>query len=89
MTDAQRKKFVELTVTKTEPPLAFGQNDFYLILWRMSQIPEADLRPLFDDEEWKVLNTQLDQVRGMRQWVEQMEGKLDDDPNNPAPAIAF
>lgn len=89
MTDAQRKTFVELTVTKTEPPLAFGQNDFYLILWRMSQIPEADLRPLFDDEEWKVLNTQLDQVRGMRQWVEQMEGKLDDDPNNPAPAIAF
>lgn len=89
MTDAQRKKFIELTVTKTEPPLAFGQNDFYLILWRMSQIPEADLRPVFDEEEWKVLNVQLDQVRGMRQWVEQMEGKIEEDPNNPAPAVAF
>ena len=49
----------------------------------------SDLRPVFDEEEWKVLNVQLDQVRGMRQWVEQMEGKIEEDPNNPAPAVAF
>lgn len=91
MTDDQRKRFVSVALEKSTPPAVFGQNDFYVILWKMSQLPETDLKPIFDEKEWKVLSAQFDQVRQMRGWIEQQEAGLDDDPDKPVAAgqIAF
>jgi len=84
MTREQRQKFIEVVMAKSEPPKVYGQSDYYLIMWRISQIPDEHLKPLFDEQEWKVFIRTTQQVRGMRQWIEQMEGGLDDDPDKPA-----
>lgn len=86
LTHEQRQKLIALILEKSEPPKVYGQNDFYLVMWRISQIPEKDIRPIFDDQEWKAFTRMTQQVRGMGQWVQQMEAGLDDDPDKPGGA---
>lgn len=70
--DEQRQKLITLIVDETKPPRSFGQQqDYYIVMWNISKIPEKTLRPLFRDAEWKVLNQQFAQVRGLEQWLKQ------------------
>lgn len=69
--DEQRQKLITLIVDETKPPRRFGQQDYYLVMWNISKIPEKTLKPLFTDAEWKVLNQQFQQVRGLEQWLKQ------------------
>ncbi len=86
LTHDQRQRLIALILEKSEPPKVYGQNDYYLVMWRIAQIPEKDMRPIFDDQEWKAFTRMTQQVRGMGQWVQQMEAGLDDDPDKPAVA---
>jgi hypothetical protein len=67
----KRQKFISLILEKTQPPRHFGQQDYYVVMWNISKIPEADLKALFDDTEWKILRQQFHQVRGMEEWLKQ------------------
>lgn len=70
--DEQRQKLITLIVDETKPPRSFGQQqDYYIVMWNVSKIPEKTLKPLFNDAEWKVLNQQFAQVRGLEQWLKQ------------------
>ncbi len=70
--DEQRQKLITLIVDETKPPRSFGQQqDYYLVMWNVSKIPEKTLKPLFSEAEWKVLNQQFAQVRGLEQWLKQ------------------
>lgn len=70
--DEQRQKLITLIVDETKPPRSFGQQqDYYIVMWNVSKIPEKTLKPLFTDAEWKVLNQQFQQVRGLEQWLKQ------------------
>ncbi len=70
--DEQRQKVIALIVEETKPPRSFGQQqDYYIVMWNISKIPEKTLKPLFSDAEWKVLNQQFAQVRGLEQWLKQ------------------
>lgn len=69
--DEQRQKLITLIVEETKPPRRFGQQDYYLVMWNISKIPEKALKPLFTDQEWKILNQQFQQVRGLEQWLKQ------------------
>lgn len=69
--DEQRQKLITLIVEQTKPPLSFGQQDYYIVMWNISKIPEKTLKPLFTEAEWKVLNQQFAQVRGLEQWLKQ------------------
>ncbi len=70
--DEQRQKVIELIVEETKPPRSFGQQqDYYIVMWNISKIPEKTLKPLLSDAEWKVLNQQFAQVRGLEQWLKQ------------------
>ena len=69
--DEQRQKLITLIVDETKPPRSFGQQDYYIVMWNISKIPEKTLKPLFDDTEWKILNRQFVQVRGLEQWLKQ------------------
>lgn len=71
MRDEQRQKLIKLIVDETKPPRSFGQQDYYIVMWNVSKIPEKTLKPLFTDAEWKVLNQQFQQVRGLEQWLKQ------------------
>ena len=76
--DEQRQKLITLIVEQTKPPRFYGQMDYYIVMWNVSKLPEAKLKPLFDNAEWKILNQQFVQVRGMEQWFQQ-NGALKDD----------
>lgn len=82
--DEQRQKLITLVLDETKPPRRFGQQqDYYLVMWNISKIPEKSLKPLFNDAEWKILNQQFAQVRGLEQWLKQSgalakEGDSDD-----------
>ncbi|MBC7818659.1 MAG: hypothetical protein IAG10_17355, partial [Planctomycetaceae bacterium] len=70
--DEQRQKLITLVVEESKPPRSFGQQqDYYIVMWGISKIPEKTLKPLFNDAEWKVLNQQFAQVRGLEQWLKQ------------------
>lgn len=70
--DEQRQKLIALVVEETKPPRSFGQQqDYYIVMWNVSKIPEKTLKPLFSDAEWKILNQQFQQVRGLEQWLKQ------------------
>ena len=69
--DEQRQKLITLIVEETKPPRLFGQQDYYIVMWNVSKIPEKKLKPLFSDAEWKALNQQFQQVRGLEQWLKQ------------------
>lgn len=79
--DEQRQKLIKLIVEETKPPKSSGQMDYYLVMWNLSKLPEAKLKPLFDNAEWKTLNQQFTQVRGMEQWFQQ-SGALKDDADD-------
>lgn len=67
--DEQRRKLVELIVSETQPPTRFGQYDYYLVMYQAGKIAEAKLKPLFEDRQWALLTRQLNQMRGMEQFL--------------------
>ncbi len=67
--DEQRRKLVELIMSETQLPTRFGQYDYYLVMYQAGQVAEAKLKPLFEDRQWALLNRQLNQMRGMEQFL--------------------
>jgi hypothetical protein len=85
---AQRRELITLFSSVAKPPRKSGGNGYNVVMYRVSQLPEAKLKPLFDDAQWKVVSRQFNQYRGMKQWLKQ-SGQLseDDDPDSePVPA---
>lgn len=70
-TDDQRVQMLKLLKEETKPPLKLGENDYYVVLYQLSRIPEARLKPVFDEIQWKYLRRQLDQGRGMAMFLKQ------------------
>jgi hypothetical protein len=64
LTREQRRKLTEVIMKETKPPRQFGQQDQQVVLLQASKLPEAKLRPIFDDAQWKVLSRQFAQVQG-------------------------
>jgi hypothetical protein len=67
--DQQRRALVDLILRETRAPSRTGQYDYYLLLYLASKIPIARIKPLFDDKQWVFLQRQLDQGRGMEQFL--------------------
>jgi hypothetical protein len=91
LSDDQRQKLVALLVAETKPPKRFGQYDYYVIMVQMGKLPEDKLKPLFDDLQWRMLRPQLNNMRGMEQWLKQTgtlsdgdEAGADKNPQEPA-----
>ena len=62
--DALRKLLLELPA-----PKAFGQYDHYLIMYRLAMMPPDKIQPLLDARQWTAMKRQLDQQRGMREFL--------------------
>ena len=65
---AEREALTKL-LEQTKPPLTFGQYDHQLVMYRLANLPEASIRPLFDDRQWQALRQQLNQYRGMQSFL--------------------
>jgi hypothetical protein len=82
---AQRRALIALLLQVTKPPRKTAQYAYYALQYRLSQLPEEKLKPLFDDAQWKVVSAQLNQFKGIRQWLKQ-SGQLDEDGDDQAAA---
>jgi hypothetical protein len=70
-TDEQRQRLVKVLAEGTRPPRRLGQNDYYAVLYLLATLPEAKVKPIFDDVQYRSLRRQLDQARGLEAWLKQ------------------
>jgi hypothetical protein len=57
MSDEQRTGLAKLLLRETRPPRKFGNApDVALVLFQASRIPEARIRPIFDDAQWRIMS---------------------------------
>ena len=84
-TDDQRRQLVKLLTEETKPPRRLGDNDYYVVLYQLSKIPEAKIKPVFEDIQWRFLKRQLDQGRGMAMFLKQNGFVPGDEPEVSVP----
>lgn len=77
--DEQRQKLIKILQEETRPPKRFGQVDYFVVLYQMAKLPEEKIKPIFDDAQWKALQAQFEQAKGMEQHLKQ-SGVLDEAP---------
>jgi len=78
MTAEQRSRLANL-LKETPPPRRFGSSDYYYLMYRIGQFAEDRVRPIFDDLQWRLFSVQLNQARGMQQWLKN-NGMIEDEP---------
>ena len=79
LTADQRQRLIDLVLQETTPPekpVPNGQYESYVVLYKISQVPEAKVRSILDNAQWQALNQQLQQARGMEQFL-RSNGYLD------------
>ncbi|WP_139228637.1 hypothetical protein [Planctomicrobium piriforme] len=66
LTADQRTKFEDLILEKTTPSMDWNDEPLqnYFVLYHIAKIPEADLRPIFDEQELKVIQRLQQRGRG-------------------------
>jgi hypothetical protein len=67
MTEDQRRRFSELLASETHPPHQFGQGDYWYLMLQITRLPEAKVKPIFDEPQWRLLTHQFPQVKAMAQ----------------------
>ena len=58
--DSQKQAIAELLLKETRPAKVFGDFDDILVKYRLSQLPEDKLKPLFDEKQWPRVRQVLD-----------------------------
>jgi len=66
---SQHEAIVTLLLDETKPPTAFGQYDQQVILYQLSRLPESKLKPILNERQWKTVQNQINQNRGMEQFL--------------------
>jgi hypothetical protein len=89
----QRRAFIDLMVTRLKPPRrsgVYGYMGYYYVMYQLSQLPEEQVKPLFDDVQWKAITRQFNQCKQMKPWLKQngllVEDEDDDSDSKPAAA---
>jgi hypothetical protein len=57
--DDQRHRLEAVLLKETRPPLKFDTLDYTLVMYQASRIPEDQIRPIFDDLQWRVMTQEL------------------------------
>jgi hypothetical protein len=64
MSSETRTRLATMIMSQTRPLRRYdGAYDFQAILYQASRIPEAKLRPIFDDAQWRVLQLHFDDAK--------------------------
>jgi hypothetical protein len=63
LSDQQRQRLLTRLLEETRPPRTFGPLDYFGIVYQASELPEAILRPIFDDAQWRNLAREFENAR--------------------------
>ena len=55
----RREKLEKLLIQRTRAPRKFGEYDYYGLVYQMSRMPEQELKPIFDEEQWQKIGRQF------------------------------
>ena len=78
MRDDQRRKFVQLLLEDPKPPKRFGQYDQWYVMVLAFRLPEAQLKPIFDEGQWRLLQRRFQQAKGLEQFLKTNDVLPDD-----------
>jgi hypothetical protein len=78
MRETQRRALIDLLVRETRPNRATGYYSFYVVMDEIGQMADGKAKSLFTEAEWKILNRQLMQYRGIVPNL-RAQGLIDDD----------
>jgi hypothetical protein len=59
----QHQKLESLLLARTRAPRKFGEYDYYGVMYQMSKLPEQDLKPIFNEEQWQKIGLQFAQAQ--------------------------
>lgn len=76
--DRQRKELLTFILENTKPPRQTGQYDYYVVMYQLTKVPEEKFKELLRPPQLRALNRQLNQVRGIEQFLQQ-QGLLETD----------
>ncbi len=78
LTRGQRNDLTDLLVRDTSPPEYYGQTSmhFYVVLGRMSELREKDLKQIFSDTEWPLIKGLMQQGKMIMARLEQQRKML-------------
>lgn len=87
LTSDQQRRYVAAILDGTTPPeRPGGQYEGSIILLKIATTPEPSVRPIFDDEQWALLQQQFAQARAMEPFL-RANGHLDGKGPAPAPGV--
>ena len=66
---AQHESIVNLMLEETSLPAAFGQHDQQLVMYQLSRVPEAKLKAILNEKQWKQAQLQINSYRGMESFL--------------------
>jgi len=86
LTASQREQIIDAVMEKTRPPRSYGQSyyQYHIVLYQMSRI-EDELKPIFEEKEWELMQKILGQGRMIENMLRRQGIELDavDDANEP------
>jgi hypothetical protein len=69
LTEDQHRRFEALLLEQTRPPKEFGVADYQIVMYQAARIPEAKIRLIFDDRQWRVLRQEFAKARDQETWL--------------------
>jgi hypothetical protein len=81
----QHQQLETLLTEETRPPRRFGEEDYYGVMCQLGRVPEAKLRPIFDDGQWFKLSRQLAEAKRKEETL-RLKGYLPENEVAAAPA---
>ena len=68
---SQCKALTELLVLETQPPASFGDFDYQYVMYQFSHLPEDNVKPLLDVEQWKLFAKMFEEFGELEQVLRQ------------------
>jgi hypothetical protein len=59
LSGTQSTALARLILTETTPPTKFGQSDYAFVMFQAARLPEAKLRPIFQEQQWNAIKVQF------------------------------
>ena len=77
LTVVNRETLIRMIRELPEPTRIPGNDGMasYYVAWKISQIPEDQLRPMLPDNDWKLISRFMGQVRGMSEHIKTQYGQ--------------
>jgi len=91
--DDQRRRLEAVLMEDTRPPIKFESFDYWIVMYQAARIPEARIRPILDELQWRVLTQEFATAQ---EWGPQLkrsgvfpEHMFDQEQDGAFPAIRF